>query len=141
MPSRSLREHLAARFVRRFGTLLGFELQSLYGLAREILDRDHAEFAGGELLYPVIVSELARKEPALQRELAPLRDGFSVVVAAVSDLIDAGLDPAKAETLAAQASGAGQSRARAAAVLRVAVGSLQQMETLGIGRVYGSTGF
>lgn len=135
MPSRSLREHLAARFVRRFGTLLGFELQSLYGLAREILDRDHAEFAGGELLYPVIVSELARKEPALQRELAPLRDGFSVVVAAVSDLIDAGLDPAKAETLAAQASGAGQSRARAAAVLRVAVGSLQQMETLGIGRV------
>ncbi len=134
VPSRSLREHLAAAFVRRFGTLLGFELQSLYGLAREILDRDHAEVAGGDLLYPAIVSELARNEPALQRELAPLRNGFSVVVAAVSDLIDAGLEPADGETLSAQLRGVRPSRERAEAVLRVAVGSLRRMENLGIGR-------
>lgn len=137
VPSRALREHLITSLVDRFGALAGVEIQSLYRLAHEILERADLEPPHGELLVPALVTHLARAEPVLAHELGRLRNGFSVVVAVVSDLLDAGFEAEEREALErrlATSDLSGTLRERAEAVLRVSAGTLAAMREYGIGR-------
>lgn len=122
VPSSSLRIHVSALLVRRLGpSLLGLRVQTLGALAREILNTA-GELPAPEALFPVIARQVARRERALSEALDPLVDGYGAVVAAIDDLLDAGLTPEHAEALDEQLeeSGAGARARRARAIVRSA---------------------
>jgi len=152
VPSRSLREHLAARLVEQSGrALAGVEIQTLHTLVLSILDRAREPIAADEKLFPVLIRQLARCEPALCESLEALRNGYAAVEADVADLLDAGFQSAHAAAVIEQIgelSAAGQRRSqtratqeqagashaeRAAAVLRVAAAASDQLEAAGVG--------
>jgi len=103
VPSTSLRHHLSAELTRRHGAVAGIQVQSLYGVAREILDRSGgpatpgARDLPGDLPFEILVRRLAKGEAALARGLDFLVDGYGAVSATVRDLLDAGLEPIHAE--------------------------------------------
>jgi hypothetical protein len=134
VPARSLREHLLVRLAREERGVAGVAVQTLHGLAHEILRRcGQPRRAGGELLFPVVVRQEARREPLLHEALEPLRDGYGVVAASVSDLLDAGLDESCAEALDERLAALGGAAAeRARAVVRVAVRALAVLQKAGV---------
>jgi len=142
VPSRSLRLHLAAALVRRRGrSVAGLAIQTLFGLASEILERAGEPAPRGSQLFDVLAQRAARAEPVLRRGLEDLADGFSAVTGTVRDLLDAGLEPVHAEAaeeaLASDGPGAA-SRAeveRARALVRAAARAETWMRELGAGRV------
>ena len=147
VPSRSLRRHVAARLVRSRstppgggGAMAGVMVQTLFGLACEVLERAGAPAPGGSLLFATLVEREARREDALRRGLGDLVDGFLSVAPAVTDLLDAGLEAAHAEAVdEALASDGPRSAGRAAvararALVRVAVRAELALRELGLGR-------
>ena len=123
VPSQSLRAHVTATLARHFGALAGVRVQTLQLLALEIGASAGAELPRGELVFPILVRRLAAAEPALRERLHDLHDGYGVVSEAVTDLLDAGFEPAHAdaaEEALLEAMG-GVEAARTRAVLRVAV--------------------
>ncbi|MGH7287090.1 MAG: hypothetical protein ACREI8_03630, partial [Myxococcota bacterium] len=97
VPSRSLRDHLAARLVRELdGAAAGIEIQTLHSLAHRLLERAGEDARGGQALVPVLVRRFAAAEPALADALGVFDDGFAVTLACVNDLLDAGLDETNA---------------------------------------------
>jgi len=142
VPSRSLRVHLGAAIVRQRGrSVAGVTIQTLHGLALEILERVGETAAGGAALFEVLAQRLARRESSLRRGLEDLVDGYGAVSGTVRDLVDAGLEPVHAEVadeaLATDGPLAG-GRAeveRARALVRVAASAEQVMRGLGLGRV------
>ena len=97
VPSRSLRLHLAAGVVARAGSpVVGLRIQTLSGLALEILDRA-GEVAPASDVLPLVVRVQARAEARLCESLDFLADGYGAVEAAVVDLLDAGFEPVHAE--------------------------------------------
>ncbi|HEY0558349.1 MAG TPA: hypothetical protein VGG20_29125, partial [Thermoanaerobaculia bacterium] len=98
VPSRSLRLHVSAALVRRRGrSLAGVSVQTLFGLASEILERAGETTPRGGSLLDVFAQRAARAEPSLRRGLEDLADGFAAVTGTVRDLLDAGLEPIHAE--------------------------------------------
>jgi RecB family exonuclease len=99
VPSRSLRDHLAARLVRELGGgAAGIAIQTLRALAFELLERAGEGARGGQALVPVLARRFAAAEPALADALGGFEDGFAVALATVNDLLDAGLDATNAES-------------------------------------------
>ena len=128
VPSRSLREHLAATLARAHGGLAGVVVQTLRGYARELLRRagEPDVGRGGELLLPVLVRRHAPGYAALREVLGALDEGYSPVVETVRDLLDAGLDehtahPAIGDALDELEPSAPTERARAIAALALRV--------------------
>lgn len=139
VPSRSLREHVAAKIVERLGGVAGVLVQTLHGAALEILDAAGEAVPWGDALFAVVVRRAAREEPALCAALEPLDDAWGVVAAAAADLLDAGFGPEGAhrgavEDWLAEAALAPQSTERVLAVVRVAERVARELERLGIGR-------
>ena len=141
VPSRSLRLHLAAALVRRRGrSVAGVTVQTLFGLASEILERTGEPVPRGGLLLDVFAQRAARAEPSLRRGLEDLADGFSTVTGTVRDLLDAGLEPVHAEAAEEVLASDGPlaaSRAeleRARALVRCAARVEAAMDDLGLGR-------
>ncbi len=147
VPSRSLRRHVAARLVRSRstppdggGAMAGVMVQTLFGLASEVLERAGEPAPGGSLLFATLVEREARREEVLRRGLGDLVDGFLSVAPAVADLLDAGLEAAHAEAVdEALASDGPRSAGRAAvararALVRVAVRAELALRELGLGR-------
>jgi len=100
VPSRTLREHVARRLVERFGgAVLGVAVQTLHGLARDVLERSGARVALADDLAPVLVRREARAEPALSHVLDLLEDGYGSVVGVVSDVLNAGFLAPHAEAI------------------------------------------
>jgi hypothetical protein len=141
VPSRSLRLHLGAAIVRRRGrSAAGIAIQTLFGLAAEVLERAGETVPQGAPLFAVLAQRAARAEPSLRRGLEGLVDGFAAAVGTLRDLIDAGLEPVHAdaaeEALASDgplvASPAQVERARA--LVRAAARAEGWMRELGIGR-------
>jgi len=126
VPSRSLRDHLAAALVRALGgAAAGVQIQTLRSLAFELLERAGEGARGGQALLPVLVRRLAAEHEPLRAALGGFDDGFSVALASVNDLLDAGLDASNVEgaleCLAEAGPRAGaEAGARAAALVRVA---------------------
>ena len=141
VPSRSLRLHLSAAIVRRQGrSVAGISIQTLFGLASEILERGGEPVPRGAGLLDVLAQRAARAEPHLRRGLEDLEDGFAAVTGSVRDLLDAGLEPVHAEAaeeILAADGGRVASRAeveRARALVRSAARVEAAMADLGLGR-------
>ncbi|MEO6192773.1 MAG: hypothetical protein ABIS20_07165, partial [Thermoanaerobaculia bacterium] len=141
VPSRSLRLHVAAAIVRRRGrSVAGVSVQTLFGLASEILERSGEAAPRGGSLLDVFAQRAARAEPSLRRGLEDLADGFAAVTGTVRDLLDAGFEPVHAEAveeaLASDGPLAGSKAEveRARALVRSAARAEAAMRTLGLGR-------
>jgi RecB family exonuclease len=123
VPSRSLAHHVQASVVRHTGApVLGLRVQTLHGLALEVLAGAGAPMPGVEALLPILVRRLARAEPALRERLDPLVDAYGVVLANVADLLDSGFEASHAEAVSEairEAAPAGELRERALALARV----------------------
>ncbi|MCU0222631.1 MAG: PD-(D/E)XK nuclease family protein [Acidobacteria bacterium] len=136
--SGTLRRHLARVLARELGpTLLGLRIQTLWAVAREILERagERAPADGG--FFEILVRREAAKHDALVERLGALEDGYAAVAASVRDLDSAGLDAAALDA-ALEAIPGGARRTpearRTAAVLRSATGTAAAMRGLGLGR-------
>lgn len=150
--STSLRLHLSAELVRRRGAVAGLQVQTLHGVAREVLERSgqRARLAGlerdlpGDLPFEVLVRREARKEATLARGLDFLVDGYGAVAATVRDLLDAGLELVLADAIDEALTGTFDedspfraSRAeveRARALVRVATRVEEELQRLGTRR-------
>jgi RecB family exonuclease/superfamily I DNA/RNA helicase len=96
VPSRSLRAHLSAALVRS-RSVAGVQVQTLHGLAFEILERAGETPPRGRMLAEVLAQRHAAAEPRLRDGLGDLVDGYGAVAGTVRDLLDAGLEPIHAE--------------------------------------------
>jgi hypothetical protein len=139
VPSRSLRRHVAARLVRP-RAVAGVAVQTLHGLACEVLEHAGVAVPRGHLLFETLVEREARQEPVLRRGLGDLVDGYLAVAPAVADLLDAGFEPEHAdavdEALATDGPrAAGRAEVeRARALVRVAARTELRLRRLGLGR-------
>ncbi|HEY3567488.1 MAG TPA: PD-(D/E)XK nuclease family protein [Thermoanaerobaculia bacterium] len=141
VPSRSLRLHVAAALVRRRGrSVAGVSVQTLFGLASEILERAGETVPRGSMLLDVLAQRAARDEPSLRRGLEDLADGFRAVTGTVRDFLDAGFEPVHAEAAEEALASDGPfvaSRAdveRARALVRTAAHAEDAMAASGLGR-------
>ncbi|HEX5717937.1 MAG TPA: PD-(D/E)XK nuclease family protein [Thermoanaerobaculia bacterium] len=96
VPSRSLRAHVAAA-VARNRSAAGVLIQTLHGLAFEILERAGEAAPRGLPLTEILSQRHAAKEPSLRAGLGDLVDGYGGVAATARDLLDAGLEPVHAD--------------------------------------------
>lgn len=96
VPSRSLRAHVAAALARS-RSVAGVRVQTLHGLAFEVLERAGETPPRGRLLAEVLAQRHAAAEPRLRDGLGDLVDGYGTVAGTVRDLLDAGLEPVHAE--------------------------------------------
>jgi hypothetical protein len=131
VPSRSLREHVAARIAQAHGAVAGVVVQTLRGLCHELLRADAEPLRSGDSLAPVVVRRAAEQSAALRAALAPLDDGFGAVEASVRDLLDAGLTPANADAALESIADARGSE-RALDVIDVALAAARELAALGL---------
>lgn len=142
VPSRSLRLHLGSAIVRARGrSVAGVTIQTLHGLAFEVLERAGEPAPQGMPLFDVVAQRLARGERVLRQGLGDLVDGYAAVAGTVRDLLDAGLEPelfdAIDEALASDGPRvAGRAEVeRARSLARVAARTEAVMREIGLGRV------
>src|SRR5436305_2585923 len=142
VPSRSLRLHLSAAIVRRRGrSAAGVVLQTLFGLASEVLERSGEPAPRGAFLFAALAQRAARAEPVLRRGLEDLVDGYGAVTGTLRDLLDAGLEPVHAEAAGEALASDGLQVAsrteveRARALVRSAARAEEWMRELELGRV------
>jgi hypothetical protein len=134
VPSGSLRSHLSVAITRRFGAAAGVRVQTLHRLALDVLEAAGAPAPRGEWLTAVVVRRLASRSPELSERLEGLHDGYGIVAAGVSDLLDAGFERAHFEGVE-EALGdlsAGAVGARARAVLGIAAASIDAFGDAGL---------
>ena len=141
VPSRSLRLHLGNAIVRARGrSAAGMTIQTLHGLAFEVLERAGEPAPHGMPLFDVMAQRLARGERVLRQGLGDLVDGYAPVAGTVRDLLDAGFEPelfdAVDETLSSDGPrAAGKPEVeRARAIVRVAARTEAVMREIGLGR-------
>ncbi|HVG08389.1 MAG TPA: PD-(D/E)XK nuclease family protein [Thermoanaerobaculia bacterium] len=138
VPSRSLRAHAAA-VVARHRSAAGVVIQTLHGLAFEILERAGEAAPRGLPLTEILSQRHAAKEPSLRAGLGDLVDGYGGVSATARDLLDAGLEPVHADAALEALSLDGSyvaSRAaveRARALVRVAARTEEEMRRRELG--------
>lgn len=135
VPSRSLREHLGAALVSRFGAIVGVRIQTLFGVALEIVERSGGSVRPGDRALGFGVRAFANREPVLAERFANLQDGYGALIGPVRDLLDAGLSEATlpavvdaVEVLAVPA----PERERVAALVRVAAAVCGDLEAQGL---------
>lgn len=140
VPSRSLRVHVAAALVGRTGrSAAGVMVQTLHGLAFEILERSGEAPPRGQVLAEVLAQRHASAERSLQQGLGELVDGYGAVAGTVRDLLDAGLEPIHAEAAEEILAIDGVHVApratveRARAIVRVAARTEEDLERRGLG--------
>jgi hypothetical protein len=135
VPSRSLRDHLAAGAVRSLGRpLVGVHIQTLYATALEVLECAGESVRTGRELASLWVRRYLRDEPSLMAPLGALTDAYRVVEASVDDLLEAGLGPEHAEPLVDALDeldqGSGEAE-RARAIARIALLVREELDTAG----------
>ena len=136
VPSRSLRLHLIRRLVTDAGSVAGVVVQTIGGLAREVVERAGCGIPGGAAGFEVLVRRLARGEEALASELEDLNDGYDVVLGAIRDLVDAGFGPGHEDPVLEKVNELApvvpqSNRDRAAALVRVAARAVEAAEITG----------
>ncbi|MEM9291487.1 MAG: PD-(D/E)XK nuclease family protein [Acidobacteriota bacterium] len=150
VPSGALRRHLGRRLVEhRGGAVVGVSIQTLFGVALEVLERALEPAPGGGVILGLLVERFARERPALRRSLDDLQDGYASLAGTVRDLLDAGLSAqsrdAAVEALTAvsfadggegrSTGGAGrEARRRAVELVQVAGDCARALELMELGR-------
>lgn len=135
VPSGSLRVHLLAELARRRPAWVGVEIVTLRRLALAIFEGAGISPPRGDALLPVLVRREALREPSLAGPLSLLEGGFAPLVAAVRDLLDAGLEGVHGRPLAELVASdevriAFADRPRAAAVFAVAARVARALDRL-----------
>lgn len=141
VPSHSLRNHLLERLAGYRPAYVGLGCLTLRSLARDVLERCGESPLPGSWMLPLLVRRAARQHPSLRSCLDHLHDGYSSLIASVTDLLEAGLDPAHAdaidEVLAEEgrlvASVANVQRSRS--LIKVAIQVQEQLHESGLGHV------
>ena len=139
VPSRSLRHHLIRAITRRRGGAAGLQVQTLYGLAMEVLAGADVPAPAGDAGFEVLVRRLAAVQPSLNSTLGDLVDGYDAVIGAVRDLLDAGFQPGNEEGVIERLDEVAEEVAperveRARALVRLAVEVLDHTDGLGVWR-------
>jgi hypothetical protein len=139
VPSRSLRHHLIRVITRQRGGVAGLNVQTLYGLAMEVLARSDTEAPAGDAGFEVLVRRLAAAQASLHSTLGELDDGYDAVVGAVRDLLDAGFQPGNEEGVIERLDDVAGEVAperveRARALVRLATEILEHTDDLGVWR-------
>lgn len=135
VPSAPLRRHLQEELVRRRGSTVGVAVQTLFAIAREVLERAGERLeAVGEALLPVMVERFARREVTLAVVLEGFEGGYGCLVATVQDLLDAGFTPDHLEAVEECLLALGEEGERAAAVARVAAKAAAALAAEGVRR-------
>ncbi|HXV37478.1 MAG TPA: hypothetical protein VEC18_10030, partial [Myxococcota bacterium] len=135
-PSRSVRAHLCARVVEQCGrAVAGIRFETLDAFAASILARAGEQRAFDRALFPALVRELAQREAVLRESLGALKHGYAAAIAVVSDLLDAGFEPAHADAVLEliDQSSRGPLAARASALARVASLAAAQLDASSVG--------
>jgi len=131
VPSESLRRHVARSLTARLGATAGVVVQTIHGLASEIVDRSSGVVCGHDAYFDLLIRRETARESALADPLAELEDGLACAAGTIRDLLDAGLDEPSAEaaeerveelvgTIGRQAVARAQGLLRAAARVRSA---------------------
>ena len=140
VPSSSLRRHLIARLAAASGrALAGVIVQTLHQAALEVLERAGEHGGRGPAAFEILVRRAAARDRSLRQALADLDDGYSIVEAAVRDLLDAGYSPPHREAVLdtfAELEGrvAPPRRQRVRSILEVAAEVAGQLEEFGAHR-------
>ncbi len=136
VPSRSLRLHVAERITGELGSVAGVAVQTLHGVALEILERAGESTGGADFLVEVLARRFAREERALAEVFDAFRDGYRTVSGSVRDLLDAGFEPALADAVVErlrETSLPPDERRRAAAVVATAARVAAALAERGVG--------
>lgn len=139
VPSKSLRRHLLRALARRMGAAAGLQVQTLFGLALEVVSRAGLVVPRADAAFEVQVRRLAAVEPALRAGLDELTDGYDAVVGAVRDLLDAGFLPGNGEGVLERLDEVAEAVAperveRARALVRLAAAAVEDAESGGLRR-------
>lgn len=139
VPSKSLRRHLLRALARRLGAAAGLQVQTLFGLALEVVSRAGLDVPRADAAFEVQVRRLAAAEPALRAGLDELTDGYDAVVGAVRDLLDAGFLPGNEEGVLERLDEVAEAVAperveRARALVRLAAAAFEEAESGGMRR-------
>ncbi|MFQ5525961.1 MAG: PD-(D/E)XK nuclease family protein [Thermoanaerobaculia bacterium] len=141
VPSKSLRWHVLERVLAHRGrAVAGVDCRTHHGLAVTVTEQAGKRAAISTDLFPLFARRLAHEETPLRRTLDHLRDGYTSILASVSDLLDAGLDPAHVEALEEVLESEGSAVAtpfeveRAKSLVRVASRTSSVLATQGLGR-------
>jgi hypothetical protein len=139
VPSRSLRHHVIRAITRHRGGVAGLNVQTLYGLAMEVLARSKIEAPAGDAGFEVLVRRLAVAHPSLRTALGELVDGYDSIVGAIRDLLDAGFQPGNEDGVIErldEAAGevAPERLERARSLVRLAAEVLEHTDEFGVWR-------
>lgn len=142
VPSASLRHHVLRRIMDTTGrSVVGVVVQTMYGLALEVVDRLPGENVQlSESTHQLLIRRLAAGEATLSDALQMYDDGYGSVVGVVRDLLDAGMGPEHEEPLLDAAEDmarevpADDLLERVRAVIRVAARTAEASGVLGVGR-------
>lgn len=99
VPSASLRRHVAVRVAEALGPVAGVAVQTIHGVALEVLDRRGAPAPCADPLFELLVRRQTARDADLAGALATYDDGAAVVEGAVRDLLDAGFDAVLGEPM------------------------------------------
>ncbi len=112
-PTRGLRDHLTVALLRhRKRAVLGVRVQTLFGLAAEILERSGSSKKAGNLFFSWLVSKWGRVDEVLGPLLEPFEEGWNLVVESVEVLLDAGLTKSHLPAVADWFAGPGKTLGR-----------------------------
>lgn len=133
--SRAQREQLMTDLARasRGGAWLGLRVDTLRGVALEILGRKFGPLADRSLLMGLVHRRAIEQTPPLVDALGDFEDGLSAAEPAVRDFLDAGFDPRQPEAVleALRSLPDTPSAALAAAIVQAAALAAAEAETLG----------
>ena len=139
VPSRSLRRHLLGAMARRRNAVAGIQVQTLFGLALEVVAKTGLVPPRADAGFEVQVRRLAVDEAVLRASLDDLADGYDAVVGAVRDLLDAGFLPGNEEGVLERLEDAASEVAperieRSRGLVRLAARSFEDAEEIGLQR-------
>ena len=139
VPSGCLRQHVQARLVNA-GACLGVRVQTLRGVAAEILERAGEPLPAGAELIEILVGRAARARVALLQALGSLEDGWRPLTGTVRDLLDAGFSLAHEDAVLERLAELGPAREPALERVRAVVAVTAEVgEAAGRLSVGGST--
>lgn len=141
VPSHSLRDHILERLARHGRGHAGLGCLTLRALAHDVLERCGESPPPGSWMLPILIRRAARQHAALRSCLDHLHDGYASLISSVTDLLEAGLDPAHSQAIDEVLAEEGRLVAsvaqvqRSRSLVKVAIQVQKELAALGLGHV------